>query len=137
MNATETSFKRYCDKKKYFCRKLQTHTATGEGTKQVSDFIVCNNEGVYFIECKERKERFSIKDLTQYADMLLLRKRSNCVHIMVLLNFYVKGGVYMFTLEEYLDFINYTTFKSGKQKLSLTAKDIPDKYKYSFKQLKI
>lgn len=134
MNKTENKFKKHCDKKKYFCRKLQTHTATGHGTEQISDFYVANNNGVYFVECKERKGKsFELKGLSQLSDLLLIRKKSNKANIFILINFYDLNKIIFIDFENYLRLIKDLKFNNGKLKKSINIKDFPERYIYNWK----
>lgn len=137
MNKTETKFKQYCDKKKYFCRKLHTHTATGQGTNQVSDFYVANNNGVYFVECKERQGKsFELDGLTQFADLLLLNSRSNKAKIKILINFYDINKVIFIDFTDYINIIKGLTFKNGKSKKSINVNDFNINNVFTWKTLK-
>lgn len=136
MNKTENKFKNYCTLKKYFCRKLQTHTATGYGTCQVSDFIVGNDNGIYFVECKERAGKsFEFEGLSQMTDMILLSKRSKKALIYILINFYNENIIVFLPLNEYLTLMDNASFNNGKKKKSININDFPDKYKSTWKTL--
>ncbi len=129
MNETETLLSNQCRKLNWYCRKLNTHTIMGTGTNQVSDFIICNNKGIYFIECKQRKEYFHLKDLTQQKEMFLLNKKSKKAKIFILLNFYFYEKLYLISYNDWILFL-----KSFKKK-GLNHKDLPEKYLINIKNL--
>ena len=128
MNNTETKLSDICKKNKWYVQKLNTHTSTGFGTNQVSDFLVANNKGVYAIECKERKNYFYMNDLTQSLQMKKLLKKSNKFIPFVLLNFYGVDKLFLFPYRDFLYFKNSIKFKNGKQKKGINSNDVPLHY---------
>ena len=129
MNKTETKFKKICDKNNWFSIKLNTHNINGFGYDQVSDFLVANNNGVYVIECKERKGKyFYLKDLTQSLQMKKLIKKSNRLKPYILLNYYEYNKLYLFSFQS-LEIIKLNNkFSNGKIKKGFNYKDIPNGY---------
>jgi len=134
VNKTEAKFKEWCDKNKYYCQKLQTHTSTGNGTKQPADFLVANFEGVYMVECKQRSgDLFVFDDLTQEMKLNILNKKTDKINVIILINFIKHDVLVKFRLNEYLRIKAYYT----NSRKSINVKNINKKFKYSWKELSL
>ncbi|MFW6025473.1 MAG: hypothetical protein ACOCRX_03955 [Candidatus Woesearchaeota archaeon] len=138
METTEKAFKQWCNKKKYFCKKLLTHTATGHGNNQEADFIVGTKNNVYLVECKERKsDRFEFNGLSQELKLNLVQKKTNVITPIILIRFVNQKTIVKLTLNEFLELKNQCQFKNGKYKKSINITEIPNQYKFSWKSLNL
>ena len=135
---TEKEFKKWCNKNKFFCKKLLTHTSTGQGNNQEADFIVANDNNVFLVECKERHTNtFNFKDLTQEKKLSLVTKKTNAIKPIILIRFPHKKLIVKMNLNEYKKIKNNAYFKNGKPKQSINLNEIPECYKYIWKTLNL
>jgi len=131
----ENKFSKWCFKKGYFRKKLSATNDGGHKQKQDCDFIVANNEGVYFAELKSREERFSFNDLTQHKKLTLLERKTNKIIPLVLIYIQKEKTIVKLGLKDYDYIKNNVKFNNGKLKKSLTIKDVPDRFKFTWKNI--
>jgi hypothetical protein len=137
MEITEKKFKDWCNKNKYYCKKLLTHTSQGKGGNQESDFLVANFKGVYFVECKERKgDLFEFEGLTQERKLKLAMKKTDKIKSYILVNFIEHKTLIFLSLENYLQLKETSKFSNGKQRKSINVKSIGLDYKFTWLNLK-
>jgi hypothetical protein len=132
--STEDKFSKWCFKKGYHRHKLNTNTDSGHKSKMPADFFVANNDGCYYVECKERKSG-RLSELSQEKRLKLVLKKSNKITSIILINFEEEKILCRLTLNEFLEVRSNNMFKNGKPIKSLTSKNIPIKYHYNWKTL--
>ena len=105
MEKTEKQFSNWCKKNKFFSKKFLTHTFTGKGGNQESDFMIANDKLVAFVELKERLGgRFNINDLTQYRKLKALERKSTIILLFVIINFEKEKTLVKLSLKEFEEF---------------------------------
>jgi len=136
METTETKFKKWCTKNKYFSKKLSATNDGGFKNRQESDFLVANFKGVYAVECKERESgRFSFQDLTQLKKLKLLEAKTDKIIPVILINFINEKTLVKLSLTDFIQLSDTVMFKNNKLKKSITLNDIPEKFKFNWKTL--
>lgn len=131
MNKTENKFSKWCKKQDWFCKKINTGTYTGHQSKQEADFIVANDIGVWFVECKERKGKsFCLNDLTQYRKLKKLISMGTALKVKILFNFYEEEVLVLLNLNE------YEQLTRSLLKKSFNLGDIRPEFKFTWRTLK-
>lgn len=105
MEISERWFKVWCDKNNLFCKKFLTHTKTGYGNKQESDFLVVGDK-IYFVEIKEVNNDYNIFDtkrFTQYRKMKLAVKKNKNINCLLFINYIQKNKLLVLDLNTYED----------------------------------
>lgn len=136
VNKTEDKFTKFCKKRKWYCKKQLTHTATGHGNKQEADFLVSNKNNTWFVETKEKHiNTYNFEELRQFRKLKLLDNKDVTLKSLILFHFPLLKQIVILTFEEFVNLKNNSFFKNGKLRKSFNINQIDNKYKTTWKNL--